>query len=414
MSRQLFDVAVVLGASVFARVCVLVCVSGFGSAFPAKTYIPLLYLIGVSLAIQVMLDLSSVSMYFVKMNGSLRAWRAWHQGFQLASLAGAVIVAVTVATAVLVDASSLSLICAAGSLAVLAASESVARHLRWVWQAQGRFFLYCSVDLAVGCGRLLVGAGVIWTKSLLALSVSSIAVATLLLVLFGILTREGAANLWRDGGEVRMRRLMKELYPYVLSVLASTSYSQMPTLLVGIRSSVLDGALYTGVTRFTQPTEMIPSSISSVMLPRLVSDIARRSRNIRLQVVASLIAGVTVGLSLLVFGAVFARLLHLPWHSVHGILFVLAIGLPIRYLNYQLVSIAVAKGRIRTRMKATIVVAVGTLIALWFLAPLGGVATALVAVSADVALAIMLTIVDLTGSRRGARNKPNHGFMAPV
>ncbi|MHA3702261.1 hypothetical protein ACXR2U_08740 [Jatrophihabitans sp. YIM 134969] len=392
---------IVLSASVFARVGTLLWAAAFGRALPHDVYVQILYAVGVSLAVQVMLDLSSLTTYFLRTNGEYEGRSLWDRGVQVGSVVSVLIVVATCAASVLGAGTRSEVAMAIASIAALAASEGFARYLRWVWQANAHFGRYAFVDVAIGMERFCIAAAVYWTGSVGVLIGASLTAAAVLLIPTMLASRRNANTLWTSGGQVGLGALIRESWPYALSITASSSYSQLPTVLVGLRASVSQGALYTGVTRVTQPTELIPGSIANVALPSLISQPLARRKIATVQIAAALAAGVAVAIAAVATVPEISRFLVLPEAQVSAILVILVLDLPIKYVNYQLVALAVAQGRIKARLAATCVVAALTAVTLWFTTPYGGRAAAITAVAADGLL--LLALVGLQFAPRRSR-----------
>ncbi|WP_185747162.1 hypothetical protein [Humibacillus xanthopallidus] len=125
----------------------------------------------------------------------------------------------------------------------------------------------------------------------------------------------------------------------------SALYSQMPMIMGTALLSWPDAARLAVAYRFTQPLEMIPATISTQALPRLV----QQPRILKALVASMLGLGVVVvAVLLLVQGWVFSTLA-LPVNG-HVVFVVVALALVPKFANYSLVSAILAFGGVRTRI----------------------------------------------------------------
>jgi O-antigen/teichoic acid export membrane protein len=137
----------------------------------------------------------------------------------------------------------------------------------------------------------------------------------------------------------------------------------VPTIVVGAVGGLSAGAVYGIATRVTQPTELLPAALASVRLPFLVgTDSARRRALVRHQVRFAWVSGVVVAL-VVILSAPFAADLFGHEPSTTGVVIAtLALALPLKFMNYQLVAIAISCGQAKARLAAAARVGVFSLI----------------------------------------------------
>lgn len=385
----------VASGGVLARISVLVFLAGLARGFDTETYRVLLFGVGAGLAAQVVLDPSSIGTYLLRETGPGGDRSAWALGLRLAVPIAVVVIVVPVLVVGLSGDIAVSELVTVGGLGVLAAAESVVRYARWVWQAAERFAPYVGVDVCVAAGRLTLAALAWSTGSGTLLVIGCVAVGIALLVAVLPAAYRAGASTPTGSGVSTLSGLARAVAPYAGSMALSAGYSQAPTILSGLRSGVAAGALFTGATRVTQPTELLPASVASSFLPRLLSDPTGRARLFRVQMAVALAMGVAVAGVVVVIAPLASKVLALPKDEIAPILSVLALALPFKFMNYQLVSLAIASGGIGMRLRATAVVAIASVVALWFVAPYGGRSTAVVVVGAEALLFALLLAVSV-------------------
>lgn len=383
------DVILVSVSAAVAKGSVLLFLAALAAGLAHHIYIPLLYLTGVALAVQNMLDPTSLTLYFLQTKAQYNARSCWYQGVVLSAIVAVLIVLATMVIAVVVDTHHSLVLVTAGCFAFLSGAESFARHVRWVWQASGRFVPYAAVDWGVSAGRISVAAVGYLSANLVLVALSAVAAALMLVAWSYHGTRRASADLWQGGEGATAGVVLRGVTPYAIAGVTSSAYSQLPAVMLGLRASVREGAIFTGATRFTQPTEVIAWSIAAVAMPRLAGWPSGARRVARAQILSAVGLALVTGPVLLAVGPIGSKLLGVDWPSVRPILYILVADLPIRYLNYQLATVLIAQGLVKDRMTTTVLVATLSSVALWVAAAHGGVATALVAVAADVMLALL-------------------------
>jgi O-antigen/teichoic acid export membrane protein len=345
------------------------------------------YLIGATTAAQLLLDPGTANLVVRSARDGAR-WRGmWRAGLRLQ---GAVAVAVTagaVAVALAVHASRKEVVVAA-ALGLLAGGEGVARFARVTWQIAGAFRRYAGVDLLIAGGRIVTAVALAVSGSTRGLLVACMIVALPLATLVPALARPDS-----PGERVRLRTLLAEVWPYGASTSFSATYAQLPALLLGILGSVPAAALFSVMVRIVQATELVPASIAAVHLPQLVeSNSAERAGVFRSQAGLAVGSGVTMALVSGLSGVAAGVLFGFGAGRAAAVVWILAAALPVKFLNYQLVALAIANGRIRARLVASGCVALVALVGLILLARYGAPAVAALSLGTECLLLMLLVV----------------------
>lgn len=381
-------------ASVFSRLSVLLFLSALGHSLVLSDFQVVLFVSGVGLATQVVLDPASVGVFLVQTNGRFSGGSSWRAGFVLAiSLTLPIVLAPLVAAALATD--QAQLIWLGLALGIMSACESICRYARWVWQAKSRFAYFAGVDIAIGLSRIITsGAVMVWND----LELVSLLIVTLSVMLAGFasyFTNLFSRTMWSRGERVTAPRVMRGSLPFFASVAMSAGYSQIPTILLGIRGSVASAAVFTAANRFTQPTEFLPSAIGTVMLPRLLRAGTKIRKIVLVQMSVAGALGLVVAGSIYILMPIGARILNYPIESLRGTLEVLLLCLPFKFINYQLVVLAVATGRILNRLVVTGCVSAAAIVLIWSTSKEGSVSTAYVVLGSEISLTILLLLVSV-------------------
>jgi hypothetical protein len=384
----------VTAASLAARGTLLVLILAGVASLDGPSFDFLVYTLAVTSAAQVFFEPASVASYVVV------AWRAssgdagalWRAGLRW-MMAAAPIVAAAPLLATFVAAPGSGSLQVAGSLGALAAAEGVARYSRVAWQVEGRFGRFAGVDLAIAAGRLLTAAALLVDGQGALFALGNVTVATLL----GLIPVAIRRGLPRPSGRVTPpHRLIRELWPYVGSTMCSAIYAQAPAVILGVLGGVHSAAIYSVCARLTQPTELIPSAIASVRLPALVS---RRDEQMLVfvpQVRLALGSGLLLAVAMASAGPFLLPLFGLGFGEAGPVLILLALGLPLKFVSYQLVALAIARDQIRARLAAAATVAVASAVGVALACPAGPAAVAAVSVFAE---ALLLTLLLLAARR---------------
>jgi O-antigen/teichoic acid export membrane protein len=137
----------------------------------------------------------------------------------------------------------------------------------------------------------------------------------------------------------------------------------MPAIVVGAVGGLNAGAVYGIATRVTQPTELLPAALSSVRLPFLVGTTPERRRTlVRLQLRLAVVSGVVVAIVVILGAPFIARLIDHEPSATGVVIATLALALPLKFANYQLVAIAISCGQAKARLAAAARVGVFSLI----------------------------------------------------
>jgi O-antigen/teichoic acid export membrane protein len=191
--------------------------------------------------------------------------------------------------------------------------------------------------------------------------------------------------------------MARRVWPYSASYLSASIYSNGPAVIVGLLGGVAQGALYSIVSRMTQPTELVPQALSAVNLPRLtLAEEASRPALFRRQAIQAGSAGVAVAAGLLLSAPLTLQLFRLPFGRAFPLLVILAAILPLKFLSYQLVALLIAEGRVRARLRASAFVAVLSVVAVCAVAWNGAVSAAAVTLGCECLLVTLLYLAART------------------
>jgi O-antigen/teichoic acid export membrane protein len=355
-------VALVASAALCARLAILAVLVAAGVAGISRVEFQLIaYALAVTSAIQVIVD-SSTAGSFTVVNWDRYAAigkSLWSGVLRLQAVAAVFVCLGPMAIIGAVGHSREGLLVGA-AVGATAMSENIARFARCRYQRSLEFGHFAAVDLTLGAARL-VGA-----VTLIVWSMNAFLLVQLLSVFVGL---TWVAVSWREARRdcplpaTGTRETLADLWPYSAGAAVSSAYSQVPTIVVGAVGGLSAGAVYGIATRVTQPTELLPAALASVRLPFLVgTDSARRRALVRHQVRFASVAGVVVAL-VVILSAPFAADLFGHEPSTTGVVIAtLALALPLKFMNYQLVAIAISCGQAKARLAAAARVGVFSLI----------------------------------------------------
>jgi O-antigen/teichoic acid export membrane protein len=147
------------------------------------------------------------------------------------------------------------------------------------------------------------------------------------------------------------RETLADLWPYSAGAAVSSAYSQAPTIVVGAVGGLSAGAVYGIATRLTQPTELLPAALASVRLPFLVGAAPEGRRAVvRHQLRLASAAGVVIALALILSAPFVARFFGYEPSTAGVVIATLALALPLKFMNYQWVAIAISGGQAKARL----------------------------------------------------------------
>jgi O-antigen/teichoic acid export membrane protein len=345
-------VALVASAAFCARLAILAVLVAAGVAGISRVEFQLIaYALAVTSAVQVIVDSSTAGAFTVinwdRYEGVGKS--LWAGVLRLQAMA-AVFVFVGVMAIVGAVAHSREGLLVGGAVGAAAMAENVARFARCRYQRGLKFKQFAAVDLSLGAARL---GGAI---SLVAWSLDAFLLAQLLSVFVGL---AWVTVNWRHARRdcpfpaAATRETLVDLWPYSAGAAVSSVYSQMPAIVVGAVGGLNAGAVYGIATRVTQPTELLPAALSSVRLPFLVGTTPERRRAlVRLQVRLALLSGVIVAIVVILSAPFIARLIDHDASTTGVVIATLALALPLKFVNYQLVAIAISCGQAKARLAA--------------------------------------------------------------
>jgi O-antigen/teichoic acid export membrane protein len=205
-------------------------------------------------------------------------------------------------------------------------------------------------------------------------------------------------------GRWTVRQLFFDVLPYGASTTCSSLYAQAPAVIIGLRGSLGAAAVYSVAVRLTQPTELVPSSMASTYLPKLVRASGRERHYILRHMITVALSFASLGTVLLIASSPFVlSLFAVNLGEAQIVLAILAVVLLPKFVNYQLVALAIANGRIYQRLVCAAVVAVFSVSMVYMLAPLGSVVVACVSLASEL---FLLSLLVFTGTTVAADSVP--------
>jgi O-antigen/teichoic acid export membrane protein len=391
----------VVGGSMFARLTILLVLVAASAQLSRQSFQFVAYTLAVTTAAQVLLDPQTASFLLTKWysNTADQIRAEYRSGLILQGIAAAMVALapLIVGLATGADGHELEL---GISLGVLAGVEGLCRYSRVSWQASERFGWYAAVDIALGIGRLVTVVVLLANPTLAAFTMANLFVAATIITLLipayrALPTPSMPAESWS------VARLFYDVLPYGASTTFSSLYAQAPAVLIGLRGSLGAAAAYSVAVRLTQPTELVPLSLASTYLPKLVQSDEKVRQAIARKMVVVALSFATVGAALLIaLSPLILGLFNVELHKTQLVLGVLAIVLLPKFVNYQLVALAIADGRIRQRLACAATVAVFSVVWVLILAPQGAIVVACVSLASELLLLSLLVRTGIHGQRR--------------
>jgi O-antigen/teichoic acid export membrane protein len=385
---------VVLLSSVFGRCCLLVFVVSLLHTLNHDLYLRSLYAIGLTAATQIAFDLSSLTTYSVEALTRYSAQSIRSALNPLAYLMSSLVLLLpSMWIWITAGTSAPALVCTllVGSIS---AAESYARYTRWIWQGRGEFSRFAFLDISAGIIRILASLLLLCTADLILTLGASLLMSANLVYWSSRACRQACLGLSSENPHVSRWRAIKETSPFGVSVLASSASSQLPAFFVGWLSGVGQGGIYSGATRVTQAAEVIPLSLASTFLPRLISqpEDNRAGLVLREFLKAAAVGALLAGFILLATPLV-SLVVGLPTEVLQPILMILAAGLPLRFGIYILIASTIATGGVRGRLVVTISTSCLSVLLLTVFACHGARATSIIGVLSDIVLTVGLSMV---------------------
>ena len=381
---------VVTLASLIARAAALGVVATASVSFPSGTFNVIVYALATSSAIQVLLDPATSSFVVVRWPelSSTARQALWKGGFTLQLVVAAVSVPLTAAVVGAATTSTTGVEIGA-AFGMLAAAEGIARYVRTHWQARQQFWAYAAIDGVIATGRALVAVAVLLVASVDVLVVAALVVTTALVV--------GSTALVVRDRRTRAEPLpsvVRGVWPYGISTVFSSLYSQAPPILIGFIGNLREAAVYAVASRITQPTELVPNALVAVYLPRLREAVGSARRVVfRNQARAAVVLGATFTLAIVAASPWLLPVLGVNVREGETTLVILALALPVKFLNYQLVALALADGSVRRRLVASATVAVVSVVTVCSVASIGSAAVAAVTLGCELLLTGLLLAI---------------------
>lgn len=392
-----FDRAPVVVAvpGLFARLSVLAVVAAAAESLGSgREFNLVVYLLAVSSALQTLMDPGVASCLLARSvnRNPGEWWGEWRAGVRAQVLASTVAFLGTIGVAVAVSPTATALLIAA-SLAFLSGAEGTSRCARVSWQARHSFGAYAAVDTAIGVGRLFTALAMV-VGGVVNFTAVNVAVGVALSGVIFLAARPAKMQTSGRPAPCSVIRLLREAWPYGLSTSFSAVYAQGPGVLLGLVGTLHSAAVYSVATRITQPSELLPNGIAAVYLPRLlVAPAHERRRLFRRQAALAIVAGAAVAVTIAAVSPLLLRIFGMTLGRAEAVVLILAAVLPAKFLSYQLVSMAIAQGRIRSRLVASAAIAGLSLVLVIVVASRGAVAVALVSAFCELTLLTVLLLI---------------------
>lgn len=389
------DPAVVTLGSGFSRLSILLLYFVAARALKRPDYAFLAYIVGVSAFLQIVFDPSSVAAFVVAEGTSDGHHVARHlirTGVRLMRVAGVAVIAAPTLIGAIVSGNSTDLAVSV-SVGLIASGESIVRFARTGWQIEHKFRQYAGVDILLGLGRIVTTVAMALSHSLLVFAVTNVVIglAWQTLPRLGGVMHYSPASLVPHAPGSSLIKMARRVWPYSASYLAASIYSNGPAVLVGLFGGVAQGALYSIVSRLTQPTELVPQALSAVNLPRLTkADDSARPVVFRRQAIQAGLAGAAVAIALVLAAPLSLDLFRLSFGQAFPLLVVLAAILPLKFLSYQFVALLMAEGNVRSRLRAGAAVATLSIVGVCAVAWDGALAAAVVTLACECLLVTLL------------------------
>jgi O-antigen/teichoic acid export membrane protein len=340
----------VASAALCARLAILAVLVAAGLARISSVEFQLIaYALAVTSAVQVIVD-SSTAGTFTVVNWERYAaggTSLWAGVLRLQATAAVFVFLGTMAIVGAVGHSREALLIGA-AVGAAAMAENLARFARCRHQRNLQFKHFAAVDFSLGAARL---AGAV---TLIVWGMSAFLVVQLLSVVLGLTwvavsRREARRDCPLPAAGAR--ETLADLWPYSAGAAVSSAYSQAPTIVVGAVGGLSAGAVYGIATRLTQPTELLPAALASVRLPFLVGAAPEGRRAVvRHQLRLASAAGVVIALALILSAPFVARFFGYEPSTAGVVIATLALALPLKFMNYQWVAIAISGGQAKARL----------------------------------------------------------------
>jgi len=384
--RRVPPTTVVIAAALAARLALLGVVVAAAARLDGEAFDSVVYLLAVFAGAQTLLDPGLNLLYVARwplLDAAGRP-RLWRTALRVQVVASSLVAASGIGIAVATDARS-SVLTAACGLGVLTAVESTVRFARSPWHASQQFTRYAAVDVSIAIGRAST-ALVLAVAGATAFAAANVIVAALLLAWMALVVPRG------DGRREPFWSVARATLPYGASTAFSALYAYAPVILLGLVGDLRAAAVVAVVSRLTQPAELVPAAIANVHLPRL-APCAKRGAVFRRQVVIAAFAGAAAAAAVTIAAPVVLPWLGVAFRDAAAVVALLALSLPIKFVNYQLVALAIASQRIVPRAIASAMVAAFAVVATIAAAPAGAPAVAAVVLTSELLLLVALTVV---------------------
>lgn len=158
------------------------------------------------------------------------------------------------------------------------------------------------------------------------------------------------------------RRLLREALPLGGAIVASIAYTRTAVFMLDALTSSASVGVYGVAQKLTEPLAIVPAALMAAVFPVLVRDLAQRgyaaTRSLRVRTLAVLLlAGGTLAAAGALGGPwLIDRLYGEPYRAAAGVVQVLALALPLSFVNYGLTHVLIALNRQRLNLIFNVIV----------------------------------------------------------
>lgn len=371
-------------AAIFSRAGTLLILLCGALTLDPQTFAWLAVTLGLSAALQVLLDPGAVPYLSVTPRSESVALIA-RRLYGLQTVAGALTILIFAALGgVALGRPPTSTDVALGSLALIPVAENYARIARVWWLRRDRMNAYRAVDWVYAALKAALAVAILLRAPnwLLPLGVSAGIVIALAFALLSERESHRAAEQADSG--IPLWSEWFNAVQYGLPMMAAAAYSQVPVVLMTAFAPIESAAVLATALRLVQPVEIIPGSITQMRLPRIAAEGTAR-RLIRA------LAALGVPIALLTAGGGTAMII-VSGQVQDSIPCLIALSclLPVKFANYAQAAELTGRGRPMLRLYASVGTGAVALVAVGVTLPHGPLAVAIAMAVSELVLFLLL------------------------
>ena len=249
------------------------------------------------------------------------------------------------------------------------------------------------------CGGLALAAGTGWAG--LTLAYGSSAAVTLIASTAWLSRQRDRYFVPRPMSDGRtQRRLLREALPLGGAIVVSIAYTRTAVFMLDALTSAASVGVYGVAQKLTEPLAMVPTALMAAVFPVLTREInqcgyaATRSLRVRTLAVLLLTGGALAAAGALGGPWLIDRLYGEPYRGAATVVQVLALALPLSFINYGLTHVLIALNRQRLNLIFNVIVFVVNLVACAQWIPAQGPAGA--ALATALSEGVLLTLCGLS------------------